>query len=168
MSADPSRTYDVSTLDGLMAFYDLAFDDVYRCASRLTRGRHAAAEDLVQDAFVRLARAVRHGDVSTVGVGWLITAVRRLHIDGLRSDEQRARRLRLVAVSGRSESEPTFSDAGALLAGLTDRERAALVFRYVEGLPVGEVAELIGATVRATESLLQRAKHKARGSRRIS
>lgn len=158
--------HDVTTRKGLMAFYDVAFDDVYRSAARLTRGDHPAAEDLVQDAFVRLVRAIQAGDVEVVGVGWLVTVVRRLHIDRLRSRDREDRRLRLVA-----GAEPAAAGSPAvpsLLGGLTDRERAALVLRYVEDLSVGEVADLMDSTVRATESLIQRAKRKARAVRRIS
>ena len=36
--------------------------------------------------------------------------------------------------------------------------RAALTLRYLDGLPVGEVATMLGRTVHATESLLIRAK----------
>ena len=60
------------------------------------------------------------------------------------------------------------SQAEALLDGLSDRERAALIFRYVDDLPVADVAELLGVRVRAAESLLQRAKRNARGTENAS
>ena len=150
-----------------MAFYEVAFSDVYRTAARLTRGDRPAAEDLVREAFVRLARSARAGDMTTVGIGWMVTAVRRLHIDRLRSTERENRRLPLVANSG-TESPWEHNTAGSVLDGLTDRERAALVLRYVEDLPVGEVADLMKSSVHATESLLQRAQRKARTSRSVS
>lgn len=161
-------TFDVSTRDGLISFYDEAFDAVYRSAARLTRGNRALAEDLVQEAFVRLTRAARSGNVQTIGVGWMITAVRRLFIDRLRSVDREDKRLRLVAASNEEQSvwapAPTATTED-LLQGLSDRERTALVLRYVEDLPVADVAELMGSTIHATESLLQRAKSKARAGR---
>ena len=67
---EPAR-HGVTTRAGLMAFYDLAFDEVYRSAAGLTRGDGHAAEDLVQDAFVRLVRAVRAGTSRRwVSIGW--------------------------------------------------------------------------------------------------
>jgi RNA polymerase sigma-70 factor, ECF subfamily len=165
---DGRAQHDVTTRDGLMAFYDLAFCEVYRSAATLTRGDRPAAEDLVQDAFVRLARSARAGDVTAVGVGWLVTTVRRLHIDRLRSNDRETRRLQLVAVPTGSQEATNAVSAASVLDGLSERERAALVLRYVEDLAVGEVADLMGSTVRAIESLLQRAKRKARASRRIS
>ena len=44
------------------------------------------------------------------------------------------------------------------LGRLGDHHRAALTLRYVDGLPVPEVAELLGRTVHATEALLVRAR----------
>jgi RNA polymerase sigma-70 factor (ECF subfamily) len=44
------------------------------------------------------------------------------------------------------------------LARLTPHHRAALVLRYLDGLPVAEVALLLDRSVHATESLLVRAK----------
>ena len=158
-----TQRWPVTNEAELLDFYDLAFTPAYRYAARLTRGDRAPAEDLVQDAFLRLVSAARSGDVDEIGVGWLITAIRRRFIDRLRSDEREARRMRLVAEPA-SVTDARSSGAAALLDGLSDRERAALIFRYVDDLPVADVAELLGSSVRATESLLQRAKRNARGT----
>ena len=48
--------------------------------------------------------------------------------------------------------------ANDVLARLGRHHRAALTLRYVDGLPVPEVAELLGRTVHATEALLVRAR----------
>lgn len=154
--------WDVTTEAGVLACYDAAFADVYRYAARLA-GDRAAAEDLTQETFVRLVRAARSGSVTSIGLGWLITTARRLFLDGVRASGREERRLRLVAADPPRDAQPSPTDQG-LLAGLSDRERAALVFRYVDDLSVPEVAALLGASVRATESLLQRAKRRARGA----
>ena len=44
------------------------------------------------------------------------------------------------------------------LASLGVHHRSALTLRYLDGLPVREVADLLGRTVGATEVLLVRAK----------
>lgn len=46
-----------------------------------------------------------------------------------------------------------------MLARLCAQHRAALTLRYLDGLPVAEVAEHLGRTVHATESLLVRARN---------
>ena len=42
---------------------------------------------------------------------------------------------------------------------LGPHHRVALTLRYVDGLPVPEVAEILGRTVHATEALLVRARN---------
>ena len=106
-----------------------------------------------------------------MGVDWLVTTVQRLHFDRLRSDDRESRRLRLVSNSTADPSPTGPTPPSSLLDGLSERESAALVLRYVEDLSVADVADVadvMGSTYRATESLLQRAKRKVRASRRIS
>lgn len=151
----------VDTEQGLIRCYDATFEDVYRYAARLA-GSRPAAEDLTQEVYVRLVRAARAGSVTTVGTGWLITTLRHLFIDRTRSAKSELARLTLVvggAVDGPVD-EPAAPNHASWLVGLSDRERAALVFRYVDDLSVGDVARLLGSSVRATESLLQRAKRR--------
>lgn len=159
MADGEAPVWDVTTERGVLACYDASFDALYRYAARLT-GRRAAAEDLTQETFVRLVRSARAGAVESIGRGWLMTTMRRLYLDSLRSAGREQRRLQLVVTAPSSDPAPP----SALLDGLSDRERAALVFRYVDDLPVAEVAALLGSSVRATESLLQRAKRRARGA----
>ena len=151
------REWAVGTEEGLLACYDATFDEVYRHAARLTRSS-LAAEDLTQEVFVRLVRAARSGSVATVGVGWLITTLRHLFIDQTRAAT--TEHARLVLVGSNPSADAAVEDYRPWLVGLSDRERAALVLRYVDDLPVGEVAALLGASLRATESLLQRAKRR--------
>ncbi len=143
--------------------YERVFSDVYRAALRLSGGVHSDAEDAVQDAFVSLVRAARADASLEVGVGWLITAVRHRYLDRVRSRARESRRVQLVAVADERVDEPV-GDGADLLSGLSERERVALVLRYVDGLSVREVAASLDSTVRATESLLQRAKRKAQAS----
>lgn len=164
---DETQRWQVDSESALLDFYDHTLDDAFTYAARLTRGDRVAAEDLVQDAFVRLVRAIRDGTVREVGVGWMITTIRRRFIDRLRSKEREDRRIRLVAVEPVVRDRSPI-DAMSVLDGVSERERAALIFRYVDDLPVAEVAELLDTTVRATESLLQRAKRNARGSENAS
>jgi RNA polymerase sigma-70 factor (ECF subfamily) len=46
-----------------------------------------------------------------------------------------------------------------VLAELGPHHRAALTLRYLDGLPVRQVAEHLGRTEHATEALLVRARH---------
>lgn len=158
-----SAEYNVTTRDGLVVFYDDTVDEVFQAAVRLTATDRALAEDLVQDAYLRLVRAVGEGRVTHVSTGWIVTVLRRRYIDFLRSRGREHSRMTAAAERSRSEPYPPPDDASTeLLACLTPRERSALVLRYIEDLPVAEVAVAMNSTVRAAESLLQRAKSKVR------
>lgn len=157
------RRFDVSTRAGLVECYEATISTVFRSAYRLTRADRAAAEDLVHETFLQLARTARDGDVEHIGVGWLVTTMRRRHFNHIRSDQREQRRLRLVSADDVHRDQTSVdSDARDLLAGLSEREQSALLLRYVEGLSVADIAAAMDTTVRATESLLQRAKRKAR------
>ena len=58
--------------------------------------------------------------------------------------------------------------AVALLRGLPGDQRTALALRYVEDLAVAEVASAMGRSVRATESLLARARQALRVERTVN
>lgn len=155
------RVWAVARESEFLAYYDAHSVESFRYAMRLT-GDRSRAEDLVQDAFLGLLRQVKGGTVTEVGPGWIMVAIRHRFLDLIRADGREERRLRLVS----SDPIGVDADAGAgdPLAGssLSDRERAALTLRYVDGLPVAEVAAALATTVRATESLLMRAKARAR------
>lgn len=62
------------------------------------------------------------------------------------------------------QAVPAGGDATAALAALTPEHRTVLVLRYVDDLPVGDIARIVGRSVRATESLLVRARAALRDS----
>ncbi|MCW2751058.1 MAG: putative polymerase sigma factor, sigma-70 family [Aeromicrobium sp.] len=148
-------------------FYERSFADVAAYALRLTGGQRSVAEDLVHDAYLAMVRAWLDGRVDRLETGWLIVVVRQRFLNSIRNGRREDRRLRLVHGSGSSGQAANRDDlAGAsmdaLLAGLSDRARVALVLRYVDDLPVAAVADGLGMTVRATESLLSRAREQIR------
>ena len=55
-------------------------------------------------------------------------------------------------------------DALATLAALAPHHRSALTLRYLDGLPVAQVASHLGRTVGATEVLLVRARRAFRAA----
>lgn len=152
----------------LEARFEAAATPVYRELIRLCGGDRSRAEDLRQDTFERAARHLdRHPD-REVGVGWFVTVARSAFIDQMRRDRRESRlRSRLTALAHPDQSEPDWDrveagDALALLGRLTDEQRAALVLFHLHGFPIAEVAAQLGRSVRATESLLVRARHRLR------
>ena len=94
---------------------------------------------------------------------WLMGVARHKLIDQYRRLQREHHKLgRLWAVPGRSTpAAPTDADDDVLdaLAHLTPLHRLVLVLRYVDDLSAADVADAIGKSVRATESLIARAKH---------
>lgn len=136
--------------------------DLYRYLVRLTGGDRSMAEDLVQETCLDLVRATQSASADELTVGWLIVVGRRRYLDRVRSQLRESRRLEAVGKSTTS-SEPDWSvvegsDVLDCLGELPAAQRVSLVLRYVDDLPVSEVAELLGRSVSATESLLARAR----------
>lgn len=159
MSTAPAARWRVVDLDSMREVYEAVFGEVYRYTARLAGPDRQLAEDMVQDVFVELARRVGRGEQPEVSVGWFVTAVRHRFIDQLRRRANERSRL------DRAIGAPSMRDEQAgneLLAGLTDVERLALVMHHVDGCSVREVAAAIGRSRRATESVLARARDRAR------
>lgn len=156
---DGNDTWEVSTEDGFLGCYRATFAEVYAYAGMLCGADRAAAEDLVQDVYLAMLARAKAGEVSMISVGYLVTAVRRRQIDRWRSAERERRRLTVVHTAAAAGDAGDSSGAlpPGLLAQLSDRERTAVVLRYVDDLPTARVAEEMGLGSRATESLLGRA-----------
>lgn len=170
METNPLRTngFAVTTREGFGALYDLALPPVFRSMMRLTGGNRAQSEDLVQEAFGDLVRAIQ-GGLTHADIGWLMVTARRRYLDSVRRWSLEERKLRLLqgGASDEDRFEPEWGsiDGGrmlALLGRLPAEQRAALVLRHVEGCSVPEVAEELEKSIHATESLLARARRSLR------
>jgi RNA polymerase sigma-70 factor (ECF subfamily) len=146
----------------MLALYDDALPQVYgylvrRCPTT------ALAEDLTGETFVAAMDACRRGTVARPSIGWLVTIGRNKLVDHWRREAREASKLRLAATTPEDPDtawESELEEAAVLrtLAALGPHHRAALTLRYLDGLPVPEVADHLGRTVHATEALLMRAK----------
>ena len=127
------------------------------------------AEDLTSESFLAAVRALQQGDVVAIGVPWLIGVARHKLADHWRA---RARDDRLqdaledehVEVDDPWDATLDRLRAESVLCALGDHHRSALTLRYVDALPVPEVASLLGRTVHATEALLVRARNAFRNA----
>lgn len=128
-------------------------------------GDRAEAEDVVQDALVRLWKLApdwRQGEAKVTT--WLYRVVANLCTD-------RLRKTRGVALDSVPEPEDdTASAADAMqqrsrvdalqeaLNTLPDRQKQAVILRHIEGLNNPEIAEIMEIGVEAVESLTARGK----------
>jgi len=148
------------------SFYDASLPIVYGYLLRLCGGDHDKTRDLTQDTWLKLVDELNRGRVDRADVRWMIAVARSRFFDSWRREQRRARDLRLVSFdrSSNIDADPA-PDAAELvehLAHLSPEHRAAMTLHYVDGLPVQQVAELMGRTTPATYSLLARARTELR------
>ena len=147
----------------LLALYDTAVPEVYgylvsRCGSA------AVAEDLTSETFLAAVDAVRRQRVPSLTVAWLIGVARHKLVDHWRRREREDRSLRAVDADPLTDPVDEWDvhldvlAAQRTLEQLGAHHRSALTLRYLDGLPVREVAECLGRTPGATEVLLVRAR----------
>ncbi len=148
----------------LLALYDRAVGEVYGYLHARCRNREIA-EDVTADVFMAAVEATRRGAVDDLSTGWLIGIARHKLVDHWRRSERDSRRIHAIAddPTGRRHDDPWDVHLDVLAARdtleqLAAHHRAALTLRYLDGLPVPAVADVLGRTVDATEALLVRAR----------
>ena len=129
---------------GLLRLYDEALPHVYgyllaRCGDR------GLAEDLTAESFLAAVHAVRKPGAADPSIAWLIGVARHKLADHWRRAEREQRGLRLLdgepgRVEDPWEAAVDRIRAREVLARLGPHHRAALTLRYLDGLPVPEVA----------------------------
>jgi RNA polymerase sigma-70 factor (ECF subfamily) len=138
--------------EGLAAAYDRYGRVAYSVFVRITRDQ-SAAEDLVQELFIRLWNRGRDFDSSrgTLGV-WILSIARNMAIDHVRSAQARFTtrllpiehigQLSMMANPGEPESVIDRSRmVSAALSDLTFNEKRVLELAYFEGFSQSEIAE---------------------------
>ena len=152
----------------LLDLYDTAMPQIYGYFHRRCRNR-ATAEDLTTDVFLAAVDSIGRDVVDEVTVAWLIGIARHKLVDHWRRLAREQRRLDAVGHESEVASAATTTEdewdvrldalaAHDVLADLGEHHRSVLTFRYVDDLPVREVAGLIDRTEHATEALLVRAR----------
>jgi RNA polymerase sigma factor (sigma-70 family) len=141
-------------------------------------GSHADAEDVVQEAWLRLSRQ----DPATVRnlAGWLTTVVGRISLDVLRSRQAHPEasydgRLPELVVTADDGTAPEdgviIADAVGLallvvLESLGPDERLAFVLHDLFAVPFGEVGQILGKSADAAKMLASRARRKVQAADR--
>ncbi len=139
-------------------------------------GSFTEAEDVVQDAWLRMSRADTT-DVENLR-GWLTTVVARLSLDALRSRKSRREEaidvhlpepIVIPADGGDPERDVVLADSVGLallvvLETLTPAERLAFVLHDTFGVPFDEIAPIVGRSPTTTRQLASRARRRVRGA----
>ncbi len=144
-------------------FYEETSPRVYAFLYSRT-GSKAIAEELTQETFVEIIRNPRTYDGRSDPIPWMMGVARhRLlrHVRATRRDNGRARELVReidTVTADYANAVETRDLVSAALQQLTLDQRTVLMLRFVDDLPVREVARAIGRSEHATESLLRRAR----------
>lgn len=124
--------------------------------------RQDAAEDIAQDAFIRVLQSARSYTPQAKFTTWLYRIVANLCWD-MRRRRARNDRLRLVAPPDESpagdwlERRETAAAVRKAIAELPDRQRLVVLLHRFDGLGHEEIAEITGWSRSAVESCLVRA-----------
>lgn len=142
------------------ALYRVFASAAFTLALRLT-GRRDAAEDVVQEAFLKALEKLE-GFRGEAPVGaWLKRLVANAAIDRLRSDKRLVDGEH-VAEPGSEDFTAERHDALGLLGRLAPAARAVLVLHAVEGYSHAEMAQMFDRSESYSKSILSRAVQRLR------
>jgi RNA polymerase sigma factor (sigma-70 family) len=145
-----------------------ALDDLYRRHgpeiyrySLAVLGNHADAEDVTQTTFLNAYRALEQGVHPRKPVNWLLTIASNAIKQRFRQEQSRPHVVELdrdVASNGADDEAPSVGELLTALSKIPPQQREAIVLREFEGRSYKEIAEILGVTTSALETLLFRAR----------
>ena len=168
---------DTSPTDPVAEAFEAQRDRLRAVAYRML-GSHADAEDVVQEAWLRLSRQ----DTATIHnlAGWLTTVVGRISLDVLRSrqahpeasyDDRLPELVVTVDDGPAPEDDVALADSVGLallvvLESLGPGERLAFVLHDLFAVPFDEIGQILGKSTDATKMLASRARKKVQATER--
>jgi RNA polymerase sigma-70 factor (ECF subfamily) len=171
---EAARAGDAGALDALLTRYQ---PRIYRFGMKMCR-RPEDAADVLQDTLLAMARGLRDFRGASSVSTWLYKIARSYCIKKRRRSKFAPERELSLEAEARDEvgglADPRRRPDETLearrleealarsIASLDPKYRDVLVLRDVEGLPAGEVAQVMGLTVEAVKSRLHRARASVR------
>src|SRR6266511_1403200 len=139
--------------------------DVYRYALAVMRNP-ADAEDVTQTTFLNAYRSyIEKGNRPEKPQNWLIAIAHNVCRQRFRQSARRPAEVSFeddIADSIPDDDTPSAEDIRRALGHLAFNQRAALVMRELEGRSYAEIAEILGLSVGAVETLIFRARRSLR------
>lgn len=151
--------------DALSYLYSRYSDDVQRFVQSIVHDHHAA-EDITQDVFAKLMRAIRKYEQRDVPfAAWIMRVARNAALDHLRSKRQIPVEEVWISEDGQEQTSLEYTDAlKTALADLPESQRQVLVLRHIGGLSPTEIAERLGKS----EASIQGLHHRGRAALKVS
>lgn len=154
-----------STNRSFERLYRAHVGDVYRYALAIT-GNAADAEDVAQTTFMNAYRALERGEQPEKPRHWLIAIAHNVCRQRFRQSARRPMEVTyfedVAETLVPSDGTPTAADIQRALGELALNQREALVMRELEGRSYADIAELLGISIAAVETLLFRARRALR------
>lgn len=128
-------------------------------------GNPTDAEDVTQTTFLNAYRALARGERVDNPRSWLLRIAQNVCRQRFRAAARRPQEVELDAelqAAASDEAAPTAEEIRAALMHLAFNQRTVLVLREIEGRPYTEIAETMGLSVSAVETLLFRARRALR------
>lgn len=154
-----ARTLDESALG---AIFDAYYEPLYRYVYRHL-GSGPQAEDLAAEVFHSFLAELRHGRGPTTYLrGWLYRVAHNLMVDEVRRNRHEhelldeERRAPGHDVGDQVQSALAQQDAKRALKQLTDKQRAVLELKYLQGLQIDEIAQALKMTTGTVKALQHR------------
>lgn len=174
MLSDPSdRKVIERVLEGDTEAFGLLVDryqDGLAAYAKYMTGSRDEAEDIVQESFVRAFKALRKCKDPDRFKGWLFRIVSnqcKTHLARRKRRKEEpldsaAREPDSTATDQRAEAEELRSKVHQALQRLSEDQREALILRYVHGMSVPEMTELLSTSVPALKMRLLRGRQNLR------
>jgi RNA polymerase sigma factor (sigma-70 family) len=135
--------------------------EIYRYALAVL-GNHADAEDVTQTTFLNAYRSLEQGVRPRKPSNWLLTIASNTIKQRFRQEQSRPRQVefdeRTVEAGTEEDEGPSVGELLVALSKIPPQQRQAIVLREFEGRSYGEIAEILGVTTTALETLLFRAR----------
>src|SRR3954452_8621642 len=146
--------------------YQRYVGDVYRYSLAVMRNAQDA-EDVTQTTFLNALRAMQNGERPETPKNWLIAIAHNVCRQRFRQAQRRPQESPFfedAAEAAVPESDERYSaeDIQRALGQLAFNQRSALVMRELEGRSYAEIAEIMGSSVAAVETVLFRARRALR------
>jgi RNA polymerase sigma factor (sigma-70 family) len=138
--------------------------DVYRYALAVLQNP-ADAEDVTQTTFLNAYRALERGDRPRAAHNWLIAIAHNVCRQRFRQSMRRPTEVAWHDAADRlveEDESPSGDEIRRALSRLAFNQRAALVMRELEGRSYAEIAEVLGLSVGAVETLIFRGRRALR------
>ena len=154
---DRAKAFDLEALGSIYDHYQPA---LYRYIYSRT-GNAATAEDLTGEVFARFLETLRSGRNPPRSLpAWLYTTAHNLVVDHYRERPRRAVPLDegLVRDSATVEERAwMIEDVQSALGKLTDDQQQVLILKFVEGLSIRDIGQVMGKSEGAVKGLQFRA-----------